>query len=1078
MKRILYALPFLLIASQVFAFDDIWVQGKQRADVDILSFDAMSAPSVSGLGEARMYFDATANKLKCSENGGAYADCVGGGGTALTVQDIDGTPTVNDVDTIRFTNGSVADDGGGQVTVTTGAGGGGDVSGPASSVDNEIVRFDSTTGKVIQAYTSGGPTISDTGTITITQPLILDDTSFQVQEGGDTMTLTVPALTAARAVTLPDAAGEISLLGQSISDAEVDDDITIDLATAATTAGTVTTAAQPNITSVGTLTILDVDNLRLNGNDISSTAGTDLTITPLAGQQIVLDGTIVVDAGVVTGATSITSTAFVGALTGNADTASALAANGANCGVATQFAVGVDADGAAECEAIADADVPDTITIDNATTAANLGADGVDALTEIAQGIKTAANDTSKVVVGTAAGAVYCAQWDGSGNLTDSGSACGAGGGATAWDDIGDPDAEGTIAFGDYEQLITTTLDDATAGIEAAVTLQNTDGSLTNDSSLLDLIHTDDGDPDTIFIQAFDNTSDLKFQVAQDGKVDINADDSLDSAGPVVSVTFDSTSITDMTLLDLIHTDDGDAQGTFIEAFDNTSDLKFQVAAEGAILSASLAGGGTQCVQVDNTGLLAGSGGACGGAPATADISDVSVTQTELAELETIGATTISAAQWAGLGGATTAGIALWDDADNVAQLVTLGLTATASEINTPLDGASVTLTEFQELETIGATTISANQWATLGGIAETLGSAELDILDGATLSVGDLNIIDGISDSGTLTAAELLYVDGVTSAIQTQLDGKLSLTGGTLTGEVTVDNLGLEFTAGDDHSDCSAFSATGGGIYFDDSEGKFKKCQDNVLTDLDTSGGFTDLDTDYGAETVTSDFDFGGGVLQVPNSTSLPGTCEVGDSYMDTDATSGSRWYLCESANTWKAQGGSGGGTAMTEVRLPVQSAKITGSFVTDQDATQGAQIDAGDGNWRLLFDPTTDEAAVWQFRMPANYSSGPVLKAQYSMTSATSGTVEYEGAIMCVSDGDAADVGTASFSTIAVASATVPGTAGYLDEVSITLTDDSCAANDATWIYLSTDADDATNDTATGDREVVNVTFAYTGS
>jgi len=88
----------------------------------------------------------------------------------------------------------------------------------------------------------------------------------------------------------------------------------------ATTAGTVTTAAQPNITSVGTLTALDVDNIQINGNDISSTGGTDLTITPLAGQQIVLDGAIVVDAGVVTGATSITSTAFVGDLTGEADT--------------------------------------------------------------------------------------------------------------------------------------------------------------------------------------------------------------------------------------------------------------------------------------------------------------------------------------------------------------------------------------------------------------------------------------------------------------------------------------------------------------------------------------------------------------------------------------------------------------------------------------------------------------------------------------------------------------------------------------------------------------------------------------
>jgi len=67
-----------------------------------------------------------------------------------------------------------------------------------------------------------------------------------------------------------------------------------------------------------------------------------------------------------------------------------------------------------------------------------------------------------------------------------------------------------------------------------------------------------------------------------------------------------------------------------------------------------------------------------------------------------------------------------------------------------------------------------------------------------------------------------------------------LPLAGGTLTGEVVVDNLGLEFTAGDDFTDCSAFSATGGGIFFDDSEGIFKKCEDNTLTDLDTGGGLS----------------------------------------------------------------------------------------------------------------------------------------------------------------------------------------------------------------------------------------------
>jgi hypothetical protein len=114
----------------------------------------------------------------------------------------------------------------------------------------------------------------------------------------------------------------------------------------------------------------------------------------------------------------------------------------------------------------------------------------------------------------------------------------------------------------------------------------------------------------------------------------------------------------------------------------------------------------------------------------------------------------------------------------------------------------------------------------------------------------------------------------------------------------------------------------------------------------------------------------------------------------------------------------------------------------------------------------------------MPDNYSSAPTLDVYYTMSSGTANEVEFEGAIMCVSDGDGADIGTPSFSTVAVGSATVPGTAGYMDKISITLTDDSCATSDMVWIYLSTDSDDATNDDATGDREVIGVEFGYTSS
>lgn len=56
-------------------------------------------------------------------------------------------------------------------------------------------------------------------------------------------------------------------------------------------------------------------------------------------------------------------------ISGNAATATALAADPADCATSTHFAVGVAASGAATCEAIADADVPDTITIDLATLA-------------------------------------------------------------------------------------------------------------------------------------------------------------------------------------------------------------------------------------------------------------------------------------------------------------------------------------------------------------------------------------------------------------------------------------------------------------------------------------------------------------------------------------------------------------------------------------------------------------------------------------------------------------------------------------------------------------------------------------
>ena len=69
-------------------------------------------------------------------------------------------------------------------------------------------------------------------------------------------------------------------------------------------------AANIQITADGTVDIDSAGALTLD-------SGAAINLEPASGSAILLDGTISIDAGVVTGATSITSTAFVGDVTGN-----------------------------------------------------------------------------------------------------------------------------------------------------------------------------------------------------------------------------------------------------------------------------------------------------------------------------------------------------------------------------------------------------------------------------------------------------------------------------------------------------------------------------------------------------------------------------------------------------------------------------------------------------------------------------------------------------------------------------------------------------------------------------------------
>jgi hypothetical protein len=129
-----------------------------------------------------------------------------------------------------------------------------------------------------------------------------------------------------------------------------------------------------------------------------------------------------------------------------------------------------------------------------------------------------------------------------------------------------------------------------------------------------------------------------------------------------------------------------------------------------------------------------------------------------------------------------------------------------------------------------------------------------------------------------------------------------------------------------------------------------------------------------------------------------------------------------------------------------------------------------------KLCFDATAEEWCCWQFRMPADYASAPVCKIQYLMASATSGGVAWDVRISATSDGDSQDVDAQDFGSANVGTATVPGTAGYLDEVSVTLTNaDSLAAGDFVVVRVARAVGDA-GDTATGDAELVAVAIEYT--
>jgi hypothetical protein len=159
-----------------------------------------------------------------------------------------------------------------------------------------------------------------------------------------------------------------------------------------------------------------------------------------------------------------------------------------------------------------------------------------------------------------------------------------------------------------------------------------------------------------------------------------------------------------------------------------------------------------------------------------------------------------------------------------------------------------------------------------------------------------------------------------------------------------------------------------------------------------------------------------------------------------------------------WFGVGGGGGGTPAF---FPQDNEPPSSSFAT---------IDTRNGHPVLDFDDTVSEAAVFTGILSNSYSgTGLTVKVAYSATSATSGTIGWTVEIERVGDSQL-DIDSDSFASAqTITAVTVPGTAGFVDVVSVNISNganmDSLAAGEQYRIRIKRDV---ANDNAAGDAEL----------
>ena len=396
----------------------------------------------------------------------------------------------------------------------------------------------------------------------------------------------------------------------------------------------------------------------------------------------------------------------------------------------------------------------------------------------------------------------------------------------------------------------------------------------------------------------------------------------------------------------------------------------------------------------------------------------------------------------------------------------------------------------------------------TSGGLtigAAAILEAELEILDGATTTTTQLNYLNAATGTTGTTNTNLVFSTSPT-LITPALGTPSALVGTNITGT------GASFTAGIatvsntsvivDSTDATSFplmvdSATGslavktdGGLTYNASTGLLAST--SMSSNLYDAPGAVDLDigsvdvtdvtvtTDGGVVILDGSLSTSGGSTQPgriiiledtddgANSTTIIGSATAANLEWILPTTNGTAGQVLEIASVasntltleWDDDGGAGGSGADYLFVLRPQQAKLPTS--------NPMGIDAGNNRWRGLLDDTTSESATWE-DIVRPFTGTMKAKIFYTAVSATSGTAAFDLEIDCKTDADAIDFDTESYGTADGITGTVNGTAGRLDVLSdASLNEDSCAEDDHITIKISRDV---AADSVTGDLELRGV-------